>query len=140
MPSQPKMFNVGIGFDRLNDYGIRQVISAENRMEDESEQEELSSLNTVNYVPLHKANHPMHMPFGSLGNGHFSTSASQISSGTSSDSAKSAAKFSIGTGFINNGFSALRECDSESSIDLIALRPINPDSILCNNVSFITNL
>lgn len=137
MPSQPKMFNVGIGFDRSNDYGIKQMPSTENHMEDESEQEESSLSNSVNYVPLHKANHPLHMPFESLSNEHFSTSASHINIGSNNDLSKSAAKFSIGTGVINNGFNYLRECDSESSIDLIASRSNKSDSILCNNVSFI---
>lgn len=115
MPSQPKMFNVGIEFDRSNDYGIKKILSTEKCLDNKIEQENFSSSNSINYPSLHKTN---------------------INAGSNNNSSKSVAKFSIGAGLINNGYNYLRECDNETSIKLTRTQSIKSDALLCKKVHF----
>uniref|UniRef100_A0A915D9V0 Uncharacterized protein n=1 Tax=Ditylenchus dipsaci TaxID=166011 RepID=A0A915D9V0_9BILA len=111
--SNPKLFNVCVGFDRSNDYGFNQMGSSS---EEEDAHSEIEKSNSGV-----KLNHPALAKMAKFPNMCYSAS-NCFSSTSDSLNSDEAPKFSVG-----GAFGTLRECDSDSAVDFIATKALADD-------------
>lgn len=107
--SQPRLYNVCIGFDRSNDYGINQNPAGE--FISDSDKSVIESNNNTSVAPA-----PTLVKMSR--NLNFHSTSLLLSENEMAPQLNPAAKFSIG-GSGNLGFGSLRECDSDSMVDFI---------------------
>ncbi|KAI1730341.1 protein kinase domain-containing protein [Ditylenchus destructor] len=114
IPSQPRLFNICVGFDRTNDYGINQCVG----VCEEHEHGHVMQRSPSNHGPIH----PATSVIGGLSKiARYPAMAFSASSNCCSAEAPAGntitPKFSVG-----GTFGALRECDSDSAVDFIATK------------------